>query len=129
MKPDAVFFKNFMEKAKILLISVGVSVLLTFIFLAIFAFVMQKGMLSSSVEGIGLIVMSVLSCLFGGYLCGKKNREKRYLWGMLTGFCYCLIFVLIHKIAGGKSGGDLLSFLTTLLYCTAGGMLGGMLGL
>ena len=62
----------------------------------VFAFAMLKGNLSASVEKIGLIVMSVMACFVGGFLCGKKNIKKRYLWGLGVGVLYCLFFGVIR---------------------------------
>ena len=97
------------------------------LFLAVFAFAMLKGNLSASVEKIGLIVMSVMACFVGGFLCGKKNIKKRYLWGLGVGVLYCLFFGVIRVGMGQAFVTDTTAFFTMMLYCAAGGMLGGML--
>lgn len=107
--------------------SVLLAILLTMLFLAVFAFVMLKGNLSASVERVGLIAMSTIACFVGGFLCGKKNTKKRYLWGLGVGILYCLFFALVRVGMGQSFVTDTTAFLTTLLYCAAGGMLGGML--
>ena len=86
-----------------------------------------KGNLSASVEKIGLIVMSVMACFVGGFLCGKKNIKKRYLWGLGVGVLYCLFFGVIRVGMGQAFVTDTTAFFTMMLYCAAGGMLGGML--
>ena len=91
------------------------------------AFAMLKGNLSASVEKIGLIVMSVMACFVGGFLCGKKNIKKRYLWGLGVGVLYCLFFGVIRVGMGQAFVTDTTAFFTMMLYCAAGGMLGGML--
>ena len=96
---DGISYKKWMDKIGRVLVSVIIAVLLTMLFLAVFAFAMLRGSLSASVEKIGLIVMSIIACFVGGFFCGKKNTKKRYLWGLGVG----------------------------VLYCAAGGMLGGML--
>lgn len=126
MKLSATNYKTYLEKAGALFLSAGIAVLITLFFLAVLAFAMLKGSLSSSVENIGLIVISVLSCFAGGFFCGKKNTKKRYLWGLATGLLYCLAFVLVRTVTGGTAGSGILP-VTSLLYCAAGGMLGGML--
>ena len=82
---DGISYKKWMERAAGLFLSALIAVLLTMLFLAVFAFAMLKGNLSASVEKIGLIVMSVMACFVGGFLCGKKNIKKRYLWGLGVG--------------------------------------------
>ena len=121
------FYKSWMKKLGKLLISVIVAISLTMFFLAIFAFAMLKGSLSSSVEKIGLIIMSTIACFIGGFLCGKKNKKKRYLWGLGVGILYCLFFGGVRFCMGLPFVSDMTGFLTALLYCAAGGMLGGML--
>ena len=115
---DGISYKKWMERAAGLFLSALIAVLLTMLFLAVFAFAMLKGNLSASVEKIGLIVMSVMACFVGGFLCGKKNIKKRYLWGLGVGVLYCLFFGVVT---------DTTAFFTMMLYCAAGGMLGGML--
>ena len=107
--------------------SVLLAILLTMLFLAVFAFAMLKGNLSASVERVGLIAMSTIACFVGGFLCGKKNTKKRYLWGLGVGILYCLFLALVRVGMGQSFVTDTTAFLTTLLYCAAGGMLGGML--
>ena len=124
---DGVSYKKWMERAGGLFLSVLIAVLLTMLFLAVFAFAMLKGNLSASVEKIGLIVMSAMACFVGGFLCGKKNTKKRYLWGLCVGILYCLFFAIVRVGMGQLFMADAMAFFTTLLYCAAGGMLGGML--
>lgn len=120
-------YKKWMERIGRLFLSALISIVLTLLFLAVFAFAMLKGSLSASVEKIGLIVMSTIACFIGGYVCGKKNTKKRYLWGLGVGILYCLFFAVVHVGMGKPFLEDTTAFFTTLLYCAAGGMLGGML--
>lgn len=124
---DGILYKKWMGKIGKMFFSVLIAILLTMLFLAIFAFAMLKGNLSASVEKIGLIVMSTMACFVGGFLCGKKNTKKRYLWGLGVGILYCLFFAIVRVGMGQPFVTDTTAFFTTLLYCAAGGMLGGML--
>ena len=124
---DGISYKKWMERAAGLFLSALIAVLLTMLFLAVFVFAMLKGNLSASVEKIGLIVMSVMACFVGGFLCGKKNMKKRYLWGLGVGVLYCLFFGVIRVGMGQAFVTDTTAFFTMMLYCAAGGMLGGML--
>ena len=105
---DGISYKKWMERAAGLFLSALIAVLLTMLFLAVFAFAMLKGNLSASVEKIGLIVMSVMACFVGGVL-------------------YCLFFGVIRVGMGQAFVTDTTAFFTMMLYCAAGGMLGGML--
>ena len=74
---DGISYKKWMDRIGRVLVSVMIAVLLTMLFLAVFAFAMLKGSLSASVEKIGLIVMSVIACFVGGFFCGKKIRAGK----------------------------------------------------
>ena len=124
---DGVSYKKWMKRTGSLLLSVLIAVLLTMLFLAVFAFAMLKGNLSVFVEKIGLIAMSTIACFVGGFLCGKKNTKKRYLWGLGVGILYCLFFGIVRVGMGEMFVTDMTAFFTMILYCAAGGMLGGML--
>ena len=76
---DGISYKKWMERAAGLFLSALIAVLLTMLFLAVFAFAMLKGNLSASVEKIGLIVMSVVACFVGGFLCYLVILLSRYL--------------------------------------------------
>ena len=123
---DGVSYKSWMIRAGRLFLSVVIAVLLTLLFLAVFSFAMLKGNFSVSVQRIGLIVMSTIACFIGGFLCGRKNTKKSYLWGLTVGILYCLFFVVL-RFGMGQSFIPDTKFFTTLLYSAAGGMLGGML--
>lgn len=71
-----------MERAAGLFLSALIAVLLTMLFLAVFAFAMLKGNLSASVEKIGLIVMSVMACFVGDFCVGKKNIKNGIYGGL-----------------------------------------------
>lgn len=53
--------------------------------------------------------------------------KKRYLWGLGVGVLYCLFFGVIRVGMGQAFVTDTTAFFTMMLYCAAGGMLGGML--
>lgn len=97
-------------------------------FLMLLACFLYKFQLSEQIVSIAIIVIYVVAVFFAGFLVGKRKGEKKFLWGLLTGLAYFAIIALI-SFAVNKGFKDLGNhFFTTLAICSAGGMLGGMLG-
>ena len=103
------------------------SYILTGILLALLAFLLYKMGLGEKVVTIAIIVIYVAATFFGGFMAGKKLKSRKFLWGMVLGAAYFLVLTALSLSAGqeGLQMGN--SFLTTLVLCTGGGMLGGML--
>ncbi len=103
------------------------SYILTGALLAVLAFLLYKLGLKESVVSIAIIAIYVAATFFAGFVAGKKLRNRRFLWGLLMGSAYFIVLAGISMVLGEPAGqlGD--STITTLVLCTAGGMLGGML--
>lgn len=103
------------------------SYILTGALLALLAFLLYKVGLTESVVSIVIIAIYVASTFFAGFVAGKRLKNRKFLWGLLMGSAYFLVLLGISMILGEPAGqlGD--SVITTLVLCTAGGMLGGML--
>ena len=110
--------------AKCLLCSYIVTVML----LMLLALLLYKVGMSESNVTIAIIVIYVTATFLGGLMAGKKMQSRKFLWGALVGVSYFIILAIIsvgvnHSVA---ELGD--SFMSAFVLCTAGGMLGGMLG-
>lgn len=99
----------------------------TVLFLAVFAFVLLKSGMSAQVGNIGVICISVLSCFAGGFFCGRKNEKRGFLWGLAVGILYFCLLLPVRMLGGQPMSGQGIHMLTSFLYCTGSGMLGGML--
>ena len=100
--------------------------ILTGVLLAILAFVLLKTGLGEKAVSIAVIAIYIVATVFGGWMSGRKMENRRFLWGLLMGGGYFLVLALVSLMAGGDiSGGN--TFVTTLILCAGGGMLGGML--
>lgn len=108
-------------------LSVLFSVLITAVFIALTACLMLKGKVSAGAERIILNAIRILSCIAGGYLCGKRNKIRGFLWGLLVGALYCGILLMVRKTTGSPLPLKPVSTITSVISCLAGGMLGGML--
>lgn len=103
------------------------SYIMTAILLAVLAFLLYKLGLGEKLVAGAIIVIYVAATLFGGFLAGKKIRNRRFLWGLLVGSAYFLILTAVSLCLGQGSIQAGNSFFTTLVLCAGGGMLGGML--
>ena len=100
--------------------------LVTGVLLVILAGLLYKLQLSESVVSIGIVVIYVVSGFIGGFLSGKTMKTRRFFWGMIMGGCYFLILILGSIVFQRGINMELSRILTTLILCTASGMIGGM---
>lgn len=104
------------------------SYLLTAVCLLLLTFLLYKLGLSEKTVSAAIISIYVISTLSAGFVAGKKLQNKKFLWGLLLGTVYFLILVAVSMAISSSPGELGASFLTTMILCAGGGMLGGMLG-
>lgn len=100
---------------------------ITFLGIVLLAVLLLLLQISENVVDIGILAIYVLSCLAAGWIVGKRTKNKKFLWGMVSGSVYFLILFIISLMANQsmeKVGNDLL---TTLCICLGSGTLGGMI--
>ena len=110
-----------------LLKSLLFSYILTGSLLLLLALLLYKADLSQKVVSVCIIVIYVLATFFAGFITGKKLKNRKFLWGALMGVMYFLVLAVISLIVNRQPGILSNSFVTTLVLCCGGGMLGGML--
>lgn len=101
--------------------------LITALLLAGLALLLWKFDISKGIMKIAMLALYILSAGAGGMIIGKKQREKKFLWGLLVGALYFGILVLMNILSGGLSGIVGRNLLTIGIICTMSGTLGGML--
>lgn len=103
------------------------SYLLTLSGLLILSLLLYKLSISESAVNIGIIVIYIFSTFLTAYLCGRKMKKKKFLWGILLGTSYFLVLLLISLIT--KQTNVILgtNVLTAYMLCAGAGTLGGML--
>lgn len=101
--------------------------IVSMISLLILAFVMLKLQMDVGQMEIGILLTYALSCLAGGWYCGRKSEKRKFIWGLLTGILYFLLLFLISRTGEDAGAADFMQGLTAFALCAAGGMLGGML--
>ena len=76
---------------KTLLVSYGI----TAGFLLLFSVLLYKFRISEEMVTGGIVGIYILSNFAGGFLLGKRMKTRKFLWGILSGFLYFLLMVLI----------------------------------
>jgi len=101
--------------------------IVTGVMLLILTAMLSKMQLSEGAVSIGIVVIYVVSGFLGGLLAGKKMKTRKFIWGMVMGACYFLVIVICSIVFHRGLDMETNRFITTLILCTASGMVGGML--
>lgn len=104
-----------------------VSYLLTGLLLLLLAGLLYRFQWDQGKIQIGIIAIYILSCFGGGFLGGKMVASRKFLWGILVGLLYFLILTVVSVAVNRELQTTTSGFITTLILCMGGGMLGGML--
>lgn len=101
--------------------------LTTVILLLVLAFVMLQMQPDLKTAEMGILIIYVLSVFAGGWFCGKKAGNRKFLWGMVTGVSYFLLLVTVSVMGERVLQSGMTEGITAFLICVAGGTVGGML--
>ena len=101
------------------------SALITAVLLVICAFLLLKTELPEQTLGIILAAVDALAVFTGGVYLGKKAGHQKFLWGLIFGILYFMVYLLLSFLIGGPKL-QMQSVLKSLLVMAAGGMIGGM---
>ena len=104
------------------------SIISTIILIIIIALISYFTDISDRIISIALFVASVLSVLTGSILMTRTTHENGLVHGALIGVGY-FILILIGSIVVKREFDFNGNLLTMLIATTAGGMLGGILGI
>ena len=104
-----------------------VSYIITGILLLVLAVLLYKLNLDKGKVTAGITGLYVVSAFAGGFLIGKLQKVRIFIWGLMLGILYFLLLVLVSFGVYHTLQGDVMQIVTTLVLCAAGGMLGGML--
>lgn len=100
---------------------------LTGILLLLLTLLLYKWNLDEGKVSVGIILIYIVSTFVGGFIIGKMNRTRKFLWGLTVGIIYFALLMLISlgMYRTFQTNGQ--NVLTTLFICAASGTLGGML--
>ena len=115
------------EKIMWMLKSLLASYIVTGLLLLGLTFLVYKFELDEQVVVAGIVAIYVVSTFMGGYIIGKLNGVKKYIWGMLIGVVYFLLLFLISYGVYREFNTNGINAITTVILCIGGGTLGGML--
>ena len=116
-------FGSLKSIGKILLVMYGITAVLLFLL----ALLVQKLQWGHEIIAAGISLVYGLSCFAGGFVTGKVQRNKKFLWGILIGFVYLIVMLVVTLAVKNGFQDGVSTFLINLLLCVGGGMLGGML--
>ncbi|MFR5028828.1 MAG: TIGR04086 family membrane protein, partial [Coprococcus sp.] len=88
------------------------SYLLTIIMLFITAVVVYKVGISDKVLGILVVVIYIVATFAGGFVTGRKVREKRFLWGMVYGLTYISVALTVSVLFTGSGDREGIAVIT-----------------
>ena len=118
---------NLSDRLTFILKCLLLSYLLTTGLLLLLALLLYRFELTEKVVSVCIIGIYILVPFLAGFLAGKREGSRKFLWGLLLGGLYFLILIVISlTVNQGMSevGGN---FFTVLILCCGSGMLGGML--
>ena len=118
---------NLSDRLTFILKCLLLSYLLTTGLLLLLALLLYRFELTEKVVSVCIIGIYILVTFLAGFLAGKREGSRKFLWGLLLGGLYFLILIVISRTVNqgmGEVGGN---FFTVLILCCGSGMLGGML--
>ena len=95
--------------------------------LLVLAFLYYKLRFSEDVVSGGIVLTYVAAGFLGGFLAGKKLKQRKFLWGLLMGTVYYVVLLVLSLLVNHGIADLSGNMLSTLVLCAGGGMLGGML--
>lgn len=101
--------------------------ILTAVGLVVLAFLLLRLELDESAVKIGIVLIYIISGAGGGFLLGKINKKRKFLWGIFLGALYFAILLIITAAAYQMPEIGDAHFLKMFFACCAGGMLGGII--
>lgn len=119
--------KNNPANLIIFLLFLLIAYLVTTVGLLVLAFLLYKFSMTESAINIGIILIYIAATFLSSFICGKKVKARKFLWGLGIGAAYFVILFLLSFLMNGEAAGLGTNVFTTMLICTGSGMLGGML--
>lgn len=118
---------NFSSRLTFILKCLLISYLLTTGLLLLLALMLYRFDLSEKTVSICIIGIYIIITFLSGFLAGKREGSRKFLWGLLMGGLYFSILIVISLIINQGMNEVSGNFFTVLILCCGSGMLGGML--
>ena len=104
-----------------------ISYLLTTGLLLLLALMLYRFGLSEKIVSICIIAIYIIVTFLAGFLAGKREGNRKFLWGLMMGSLYFVILIVLSLIVNHGLSGVSGNLLTVLMLCGGSGMLGGMI--
>lgn len=104
-----------------------ISYLLTTGLLLLLALMLYRFGLSEKIVSICIIGIYIIVTFLAGFLAGKREGSRKFLWGLLMGSLYFAILMIVSLVLNHSMEEVSGNFFTVLLLCCGSGMLGGMI--
>lgn len=75
----------------------------------------------------GVVAVYIISGMIGGCLAGKAMGTQKFLWGLLIGFLYFLVLLLVGITMMHIDVKHTTSIISSAFICCISGMVGGMI--
>ena len=102
------------------------SYLLTTGLLLLLALMLYRFGLSEKVVSVCIVAIYIIVTFFAGFLAGKREGNRKFLWGLLIGSLYFIILLIVSLIVNHGMTNVFGNFFTVLVLCGGSGMRGGM---
>ena len=102
------------------------SYLLTTGLLLLLALMLYRFGLSEQIVSICIIAIYVIVTFLAGLIAGKREGNRKFLWGLLIGTLYFLVLLIVSLMVNYGMSSITGNFFTVLMLCAGSGMLGGM---
>ena len=96
------------------------------ILIVIAAVLLDKMNLSEKGMRLSVYIIYICSALAAGLIAGKWKREKKFMWGALTGIVWLVVIFVTSLISNGAIL-EVKELFPAVVCMVGGGMLGGML--
>ena len=94
--------------------------------LLLLAFMLYRFGLSEKVVSICIIAVYIIVTFLAGLLAGKREGQKKFLWGLMMGALYFGILVAVSLVVNRGLEDVAGNLITVFFLCAGSGMLGGM---
>ena len=118
--------QNIFRTGKMLLFTTLSAILVTAVLLLITALLLDKMGLAEKQVRLLIYGVYIVSGLTAGFLAGKWQRSRKFLWGALAGLVWMAVVLIVSLCMNGTAV-EVKELFPAFARMVGGGMLGGML--
>ncbi len=126
MKQNRSHNNQLINSVKLFLTTTLTAIIIAAVLLVLSAFLLEKMGLSEGQVQILVYIIYLLSAMGAGLIAGKLKREKKFMWGALSGVVWFVV-VFIASMILNRMSIDASALFPAVVCMVGGGMLGGML--